>query len=552
MKFKPTIQYCKKQLEKGSIQFIFLFSLIFLRYLFFGFQYYYMLDDYIQHHNYAFGTGYQWDLIWQNLNQLGLLSFRPLAGLLDLTLWSMLFDHMILGVALITLLYAGSALLFYKVLQDFVPCSPLFLVIYSMIPLGFEGTYWMSASTRIIPGLFFTALAAYCFHQFCKTGKKKQAVFFFLAQCLSYCFYEQCLVLSITAIALLSIYYFFKARKRSLLGLSFLASLGVYWGITHFASSADIITTRTEIILPSPYYFNVFLPELLSQLKSAFLGGGFYTITKGFVRGIQIVFSQSGYVYLLLSILLSALILLLPKQKEEKNLSSLWGFVIGFLLFLAPISIFFVIANPWFSLRGTVVSFCGIALMIDSLWGVLAKKLPKSQHLQGVTAALLSFLSLIACVSELSDYKDTYEDDLQVVSTLYPTWINLDLGAKIAVVGIETSYLDDQNFQYHEHLHGVTESDWALTGALTAYAKSPVPAVIPIPVNTPAYFPYHGGGKRLETMDLIYYYDHQEGSLQSLRLEIVEPEVLYHLYSETGELFGILEETDGRGEITLE
>ena len=65
-------------------------------------------------------------------------------------------------------------------------------------------------------------------------------------------------------------------------------------------------------------------------------------------------------------------------QKEEDRKSEhsgagirLLALLTGVLLAVAPVTPFFDLGNPWFSLRGTVTSFAGIALMADALLGLL-------------------------------------------------------------------------------------------------------------------------------------------------------------------------------------
>ncbi len=545
---KQLIPKLQTQLHKPSAQIALIFSLIFLRYLFFGLKYYPQLDDFIQHHNYIRFPAYTGNSLWSLIQGTGMLSFRPLAGILDLTLWSALFPCMIVGVALISFLYAVSAWLFYDIFQEITPCSPLFLVIYTLIPLGFEGTYWMSASTRIIPALFFSALAVWYFHRYCKEGRKKDFPLYFLFQCLSYGFYEQCLVFSITIAGLLALYHLFRKEKRAFAAFSIVASGGIYWAVTSLASTSAMVSGRTELIFPSPYYYEVFLPELLSQLKSAFLSGGFYTIYTGFFRGIAIIIEHYGYWYLILSLfLVSLLFLYSPKELEKKPSRFSWilGFVMGFLLFLAPISIFFVIANTWFGLRCTVASFCGIALMIDVIFTKISNKIPISTGI----AVVLAMISMIASVSELHDYKATYEDDLQVAQAVFPLISTLERTEKVAVLGLEASFLEEQNFAYHEHLHGVTESDWALSGRLAAYGKQAVPSVTPMSLEKYSYYPYHGGTRRPENFDHLFLYDHETGEMTPLVLEIVEEEAYYRFYDPFGNLLATLTEEEGRGKI---
>lgn len=548
-----------KALTNPKIQFLLVFAMIFQRYLFFGQEYYPQLDDFIQHHNYSKYPDYTGNSIWTLIENTGMFSFRPLAGVLDLTLWTALFPQMIVGVALISLLYAGSAILFYHLLGKFFPCSPLFLVIYTMIPLGFEGTYWMSASTRIVPGLFFTALSAWFFHDYCTTGNKKLFWYFFLSQVISFGFYEQTMILSLTFTGLLMIYHFFHHRKRCFTGFAFLGSLGIYLAVTKSAASAAMYSSRSEIILPSDYYFQHFLPDLLQQFYQAYLQGGFYTIYRGFFRGWEIIQGEKGYLYLLVAVVLTVFLGFLPDTREKVSsskkktiISALMGVFIGFILLLAPISAFFIIANPWFSLRGTVASFCGIALLIDSAISLCLVFFPREDLWKKLVTLPLALVCFVAAVSELSDYRHTYLDDLQVVSAIYPYIESLETSKKVGILGVERSFLPEQNFEYHEHLHGVTESDWALTGRMGEYADGNTSTLVPLPLETPAYFHYNASGKRLDLFDLLLYYQHDTGNVTPLRLEVVTPEEYYLLYDEDGNYVGSLSETEGKGVVTLE
>ena len=85
-----------------NITFFFaVFFLILIRFLYFGFEYYPQLDDYIQHHNYAQLVEQMFDgNMGEFIKWIGLLSARPLAGLLDITLWSWLWPCAIIGVIL--------------------------------------------------------------------------------------------------------------------------------------------------------------------------------------------------------------------------------------------------------------------------------------------------------------------------------------------------------------------------------------------------------------------------------------------------------------------
>ena len=76
---------------------ILLYSLVFIRYVYYGFRYFYQLDDYIQYHNYT----YFYDDLWNFVAEMGMLSSRPAAGPADVFVWSRFFPCMIVAVAVL-------------------------------------------------------------------------------------------------------------------------------------------------------------------------------------------------------------------------------------------------------------------------------------------------------------------------------------------------------------------------------------------------------------------------------------------------------------------
>ena len=127
-----------------------LFALVMARFCAFGMEYYHQLDDYIQYHNYPSSGDF---MALQRAT--GLLASRPLAGIADFFVWGPMFDHMIWGVALISVMYVAAVLVIWNILGRYFRVSPVLPVIMALLPLGIEGTYWMSASTRVVVGILF-------------------------------------------------------------------------------------------------------------------------------------------------------------------------------------------------------------------------------------------------------------------------------------------------------------------------------------------------------------------------------------------------------------
>lgn len=530
--------------QNRFLPFLSVFLLVALRYLYFGFRYFPQLDDYIQYHNYAaMGS------VPYLVRKLGLLAARPLAGLLDITLWSWLWPFMILSVLLLSAAYAASAVAFRELFEKHFGTGGLFVVFYALMPLGIEGTYWVSAASRIIPGLLFAALAAGCFSRFLDSGRKGQLVGALVLQFLTFCFYEQTAVLSCALHILLGILAARQRRERSAAALLCVLVAGVYFGVCALAGPSALYDGRTELMLPtSLYYFNTFLPDLLSQMKSAFLGGGWYILSHGFLRGILRIFSDGAWLWCALLLLCTVFFALTQfGGADGKHGKVLAPLLCGLLLAVAPLAPFFVVTNPWFSFRGTVSSFVGLALIGDTLLRVLLRDRQKAL---AVVGSIFVLVFCVTAVSEVADYKANYEADSRAVSAVAQMARENPGKGRIAVLNLSESYVPELNCRYHEHIAGVTESTWALTGAVRCYndtAADDWNTYVPIPLDEAyAYARWEHAEKTLAAMDAVYAYDAAANTLEPLRVEYAGDDV-YLLYRADGDLYGRITETDKNG-----
>ena len=113
---------------------VMLAGLLVLRYCAFGLSYYPQLDDYIQYCNYRQST----EPFWEMALRVGLLASRPLANIADYFIWSPLFDHMLVGVALVCVLYVSCVGMMWSLLRRYFPVGPVFPVVMTLLPLGME------------------------------------------------------------------------------------------------------------------------------------------------------------------------------------------------------------------------------------------------------------------------------------------------------------------------------------------------------------------------------------------------------------------------------
>lgn len=530
--------------------FLLLFLLVMARYCAFGIQYYPQLDDYIQYHNYA--RLYDFSTL-QEL--MGILSSRPLAGIADYFFWSPMFDRMILGVALISSLYAAAVLLIWDVLGRYFRTSPVLPVVMALLPLGIEGTYWMSASTRVVVGMFFAALAVRAFLSWLDGKGWGWLPLYLLLQLIPFGFYEQAGLLSVALTAGAAILEGTRKRKplgRCAFALWGVPAMGLYLMITRLLNNGGVYGSRTELVLPtSRYYWDTVFPELMGQLRDAFLKGGFFTAVKGFVRGMRMILCGELLLWALCAAALCVLLWLTarrrePQERSEGDAPLPLALLSGLLLAAAPVSLFLVLNNPWFSLRGTVTSFPGIALLADSLLVRLWDRLARGRGGLSVLAAAAAFVFCVAGASEVRDYRDTYENDRRIAGLVLEAAEEEGLDAssgRVGVLNLEPSYLPNQNFCYHEHIHGCTESGWAFTGLLTALGGEI--KVTPLPAD-PLYRAWNREANHPSGFQALYWFDGESLTPAVLR-ELGEN--AFQVRDRQGALLGVIWEENGIGYI---
>lgn len=450
-----------------------LFGLIFARYCYFGFHYYIQLDDYIQYHKFS-----AFDMrALQILASSGSLSARPLAGILDVAVWSKLYGRLLIAVAAVSAMYAVSAVLLRDVFHRHFGTGYVFCVIYALLPLGFEGTYWLSASSRIVVGLFFAAISLRMFDEWCEFGKRRFLVLFFLFQLLAFCLYEQVALFSCAATIVVMLCCRKEAGKRAKAGFLFFVSGAGYFAVTRMFPGG-INTQRTALLFPwQDGYVTGTLKSILQQLHDAFVSASAGIMGKGFCRGASLIASEPHPVWLLLAAGLCIALFLLCRKAPRRQRRVGPELLAGLFLAAAPLAVFFVLASPWFGLRNTVTSFCGIGLLADALVGLFVDRSRNSLATgEAVLTVLLVILFGVSSVSELCDYRQTTQADTRICKAAVRAADDSGLSSSaqrdhVWLLNVDASYVSNGNFYYHEHDFGVTSSDWALTGAIVATAN---------------------------------------------------------------------------------
>ncbi len=417
----------------------------FFRFSYMGFRYTPYLDDYIQ---YSFYPSYP--MPWQNIlvDGVGVLFTRPLAGLFDYFLWSRFFGSMGVLVAHISVLYGASAILFCEVLKKCnIGVGAVFVATYLFLPINVEGTYWISASTRIVFSMFLIALSLFF-------AANKRWVCFYIINFLSMWFYEQTAILSVVATTMVGI---FLNKRRIVAGgvISFAILTLFYLFFGRMGDNADRLTVAG--------LSNVFgnIKSLSKAVAEIFVGVQLKIVTKGFIRGIVRIVEDFSILWLGVLVIMIMYFLNLSYAFEERP-NDRRKLTVGIVLFFAPLAPFLVTEHS-LNLRNIVPSLVGVGILVE----MLVNKLP---HLyKNILAALMIFFFSISTVSEVCDYNKVAESDYQNAKAIAQ---KIDKDTKYATVNISTPKYLSQNAPWNDHIISMVGSDWAPTGIVRTISKN--------------------------------------------------------------------------------
>ncbi len=415
-----------------------------------GFIYYPYLDDYVQYMYYP--SLPLWDKVfWGGAKTI---YTRPLASIFDVFIWGKLGDNLFLAMVILALLFGLSGILFYCALnQRGIKVSPFFLVIYGFCPLNTEGTYWVSASSRIAMSLFLTALGAVYLAQYLKGGGRKNFVLFAVFHFLSYWFYEQTSAVSF----LLCLWLALREGKINcaLVTAVCAVAFALWYGTLGKMGSNSL---RLETIETGALWKNLCLAvkEIFYVLTKIFGG----IMAKGFLRGSLGLLSAPLWI-----VATGILTWLFVKEIKAPSCGTKEGLILGTVLFFGAFAPFYITKNIWFNLRNFVPASLGAGLILDFLLSKMSPRLFK-----GALGTVL-VLFLIVQTTEIADYNKVAKNDYETALSLKAAYEKSG-NPRLVLKGDLPEYLS-QNAIYHDHIVSASALDWGYTGLVRGLTKNP-------------------------------------------------------------------------------
>lgn len=439
---------------KNETIFLILFAALSIyRFSFCGFFYLPYLDDYVQYYLYPSIPHPFKNVLFGGV---GTAFTRPLAAVLDIYIWSLFKNSLPTALIILCTMFSISGIFFYKALKllNFEPSS-LFLVFYTLTPSLSEGTFWISAATRIVPSMFFLSVSLFVM---LKDRTLSGNIIFCISNLFSMCFYEQTAILSFFCVFLIFLSNFKKFFPQFLLASINVVLISVYYLI--FAKSGDNaarLSFSLDIIRTLP----VNILHIISLLKAQFS-----LYTKGFLRSINMIFNQNSYLWLIILIVFSVFTgYFIPKNRfySHKKYPRIY---FGLLLFFVPLLPFFILKNPWLNFRNIVPSALGFAIIADAFFSRLSKfKKP--------LFVILSVFLIICNVCEVSDYTKTMLYDYKLIHSIAENPDKDINNPNIYYYPETTNNYLPQTIPFNDHIMSITGSDWGLTGTVRTITKNP-------------------------------------------------------------------------------
>ncbi|MCR4435310.1 MAG: hypothetical protein QHH06_08220 [Clostridiales bacterium] len=459
------------------------FALIITKYAYYGYKYYPMVDDNNMYGIYRMYSNAFHDVLIQYHTYMT----RPFAALLDPYLWAKFWDNLGIALFIMTVLHFFICVLVYKVFEK---CGLSIgfpaIALLALLPFGSEATYWLSASTRIVVGLFFAALSFYmlCLYIESRGRAKRQAaylVLFFLTHLVSLGFYEQVVALSFFAAIPV-----FAAKWKQLeskwvvvLPLINIGAVALWYKLfSHQGNLAD----RGQLVEGNYLAHTRQVVKAVGEVWQKSLSDLAGT---SFPKGLETAVSNGSYLFLLLMGILSlaAFFISIREKRNTDSRAAVMKLLLGGYLFAVPFAPFFITSIVWICNRNLFPSFIGLGLMLEAVLDLIPRNKALT-FIKGSAVGFLVFIFLAANIYELTYYRSIGLMDREITSGIARTPAASDYlnGKKpLILFNAKASYIDSTA----KRIGNCTGADWSLTGAIRAHnSLRKLQYAYPVPAGT--------------------------------------------------------------------
>lgn len=381
------------------------------------------------------------------------LSIRPFAGLFDHYVITPLAEHLVIIEILLTVMLIAACIFFGRCFSEKDKTTDsVFVLFMTIFPISFEGLYWISAASRIIPSLFFISLSCFCLKEYISGNKKCFLILFTIFSVFSVGFYE----IFVPLYLFLSLCIIASSRKYYLAFLPFIFALLIacYYLLN---STTPAISERFSFVKPANFIPHIWYVVL--QYKNM-LFNGVHMMINSFRGGLNAAINMP--LYGISIIILSIVLALVSKPIKQEN--TIKKLIFAFLLMSSATALNFVADYVRLPFRLFVPMSLGISYGVQ----LILCKLPKIPY--KVFVAIFAVVFSVTNTQSLALYKKTFEYDTANAYKL------IRLGAanpeRITFILNAPQYCYDDNTQWYEYVKCSTENYAPITGQVQYLTKN--------------------------------------------------------------------------------
>lgn len=468
-----------KFINKNYVKPILILVLLLIQRFIFGIKYFPVIDDWFLY----LGKAVQFaDTLCPN--PAPDLTTRPFAGLFDHYIIAPLSDNLVIVEIFLIIMLTISAFLFWYCFSNKSVPDSVFIIFITMFPLSFEGLYWISAASRIIPSLLFISLSCYTILQYIKTSKRGYLIFSIAFSSFAVGFYE--IFIPLYLVISLSVIFYYRRYRLAVIPVIFSGTITLYY---LFNSSSAAINQRFSFVA-----LENFIPHIgytLRQYADMSLNG-VHMMCEAFADGIIVVLEKP-----LLSVLIFIVSGALAAISEPiKQRFSLKQFMFAFMLIFSASALSFIMDFVRLPFRLFVPLSVGLSLAISQLLCRLSKTPYK------IIIAIIAIIFSFSNIGVLKLYRNTYNNDIEFAEKLLQ--FDVDNPDKITFVINAPQYHYNNRTKWYEYVKASTENYAPITGQIQYLTrKGNVNDIICLHQNNAIYsFNYNP-----ETMQVLYCND---------------------------------------------
>ncbi len=454
-----------------------LLVIMILRVFFFGIHYFNYLDDYN-----TYGVFYRRndDILNNIVLWYGLYTFRPIAFLSDAYITQWFWPIMWVILLFYTIMHFLTVFLFSQIMKKSNISFGVFgVIIIALTPLLFEAVYWVGASTRLVPGMFFSILSVYCLmihldHSkgiFNSFDSNIYLILYTVFNFISTGFYEQIVVFNLvfTCLIIFFNYYRIRYKFKYIIMVPIISTIfiGLYYIIL---APYGKVQSRGQIATNIFYqlkHVTLYIGNLLIRVN--------YDITKnGFFSGIHLIKTIPQIIILILVITYTLIVFIgLIKDKInitiESDYNDILILIFGIILSVVPFMPFYILKQSFMYPRAVYPSIFGIAIVLDSILNIILTRQRKhilNTGLRSIISVIFIIPFFIVTVAQVNDFKQIEITDNKIMSNFLTEFKKSGYSEKDNVILLNTKYLYSKT--YNNRLENVTSSDWAMLGKVNS------------------------------------------------------------------------------------